>query len=37
MQNQKMETVGDAQANKLKCAYFTVGELSREIGWNPGE
>jgi large subunit ribosomal protein L13 len=37
LKNQKMETVGDAQASKLKCAYFTVGELSREIGWNQGE
>jgi large subunit ribosomal protein L13 len=37
MKNQKMETVCDAQASKLKCAYFTVGELSREIGWNQGE
>jgi large subunit ribosomal protein L13 len=37
MKNQKMETVGDARASKLKCAYFTVGELSREIGWNQGE
>ena len=37
LKNQKMETVGDAQASKLKCAYFTVGELSKEIGWNQGE
>lgn len=37
LENQKMETVGDAQASKLKCAYFTVGELSKEIGWNQGE
>lgn len=37
MKNQKMETVADAQAKKLKCSYFTVGEFSREIGWNQGE
>jgi len=37
LKKQKMETVGDAQASKLKCAYFTVGELSIEIGWNQGE
>ena len=37
MKDQKMETVEDANASKLKCAYFTIGELSREIGWNQGE
>lgn len=37
LRNLKMETVADAHANKLKCAYFTVGEFSREIGWNQGE
>jgi large subunit ribosomal protein L13 len=35
--NQKMETVADAQSKKLTCAYFTVGELAKEIGWNQGE
>jgi large subunit ribosomal protein L13 len=37
LKNEKMETVTDAQAKKLKCSYFTVGEFSREIGWNQGE
>lgn len=37
LKNQKMETVADAQSKRLKCAYFTVGEFSREIGWNQGE
>lgn len=37
LKTQKMETVADAQAKKLKCSYFTVGEFSKEIGWNPGE
>jgi large subunit ribosomal protein L13 len=37
LKNQKMETVSDAQAQKLKCSYFTVGEFSKAIGWNPGE
>ncbi len=32
--NQKMETVSDAQAKKLVCSYFTVGEFAKEIGWN---
>jgi large subunit ribosomal protein L13 len=37
LSNQKMETVADAQCKRLKCSYFTVGEYSREIGWNQGE
>ena len=37
LKNQKMETIADAQSKKLKCSYFTVGEYSREIGWNQGE
>jgi large subunit ribosomal protein L13 len=37
LKNEKMETVTDAEAKKLKCSYFTVGEFSREIGWNQGE
>lgn len=37
MKNEKMETVADAKAEKLKCSYFTVGEFSKEIGWNEGE
>jgi large subunit ribosomal protein L13 len=35
--DQKMETVVDAQGKKLTCPHFTVGELSKEIGWNQGE
>jgi len=35
--NQKMETLSDAQAKKLTCPYFTVGEFAKEIGWNQGE
>jgi large subunit ribosomal protein L13 len=34
---QKMETLTHAQARKLTCPYFTLGELAKEIGWNPGE
>ena len=37
LKNQKMETIADAQSKKLKCSYFTVGEYSKEIGWNQGE
>lgn len=35
--NQKTETVTDAQAKKLRCAYFTISEFAKEIGWNQGE
>lgn len=34
---QKLETLANAQAAKLKCPYLTVNEFAREIGWNPGE
>ena len=37
LKDQKMETLMHAQARKLTCPYFTVGELAKEIGWNPGE
>lgn len=37
LKDKKMETVEAAQATKLTCPYFTVGELAKEIGWNPGE
>jgi large subunit ribosomal protein L13 len=33
----KMETVADADSKKLKCSYFSVGQFSKEIGWNEGE
>jgi large subunit ribosomal protein L13 len=33
----KMETVTDADSKKLKCSYFSVGQFSKEIGWNEGE
>lgn len=28
-----METIEEAQAKKLTCPYFTLGELAKEIGW----
>ena len=34
-ESQPMETIFGAKAEKLKCPYITVGELVREIGWNP--
>jgi len=35
--DQEMETLTDAQAKKLTCPYFTLGQFAKEIGWNPGE
>jgi len=37
LKDKKIETLMDAQAEKLTCPSFTVGELAKEIGWNPGE
>jgi large subunit ribosomal protein L13 len=37
LKDHKMETLTEAQAAKLSCPYFTLGEYAKEIGWNPGE
>lgn len=37
LEDQKTEVLAKAHAEKLKCPYFTIGELAKEIGWNPGE
>jgi len=37
LKDKKAETLMSAQAEKLTCPHFTVGEFAREIGWNPGE
>ena len=34
LKNQKIETLVDAQAEKLKCSFVTLGELAKEIGWS---
>ena len=31
--DQKKETIREANAEKLRCPYLTVGELTKEIGW----
>lgn len=36
-ENRKTETLEKTHADKLRCPYFTLGELSKEIGWNLGE
>lgn len=37
LRDQKINTLAGADAEKLTCRYFTVGELAREIGWDSGE
>jgi large subunit ribosomal protein L13 len=37
IKNQKMEAPTDARADKLKCPYFTVDELAKEIGSSRSE
>jgi large subunit ribosomal protein L13 len=37
LKDQKMETLAEAQAAKLKGPYFTLAELAKEVGWNQGE
>lgn len=32
-QGKETQTIPDAEANKLKCPYITIGELAKEIGW----
>ena len=29
------QTIPDAESEKLKCPYITVGKLAKEIGWAP--
>jgi large subunit ribosomal protein L13 len=33
LKDQKAETLESAQAKKLTCPYFTLGEFAKEIGW----
>ena len=33
LKNREMETIEEAQAKKLTCPFFTLGELAKEIGW----
>lgn len=36
LKDKKTETIMEAQAKKLPCPYFTLGEFAKEIGWNHG-
>ncbi|MEM2875739.1 MAG: 50S ribosomal protein L13 [Candidatus Bathyarchaeia archaeon] len=32
----RFEVIPEAKAERLRCPYVTLGELAKEIGWNPG-
>lgn len=34
LKNRELETIEEAQAKRLTCPYFTLGELAKEIGWS---
>jgi large subunit ribosomal protein L13 len=34
LKNREMETIEEAQAKKLTCPYFSLGELAKEMGWS---
>ncbi|MCD6530382.1 50S ribosomal protein L13 [Candidatus Bathyarchaeota archaeon] len=31
----EFEVISEAKVDKLRCPYVTLGELARDIGWNP--
>lgn len=35
LKGQKMESLPEVHSRKLSCSFFTLGDLAREIGWNP--
>ena len=35
LESKEMESLPEAHAKKLSCSFFTLGDLAREIGWNP--
>jgi large subunit ribosomal protein L13 len=37
LKDRKMDMVKEAQAKKLACPHFTVGEFAKGIGWNEVE
>jgi large subunit ribosomal protein L13 len=34
-EGKESKTIAEASADKLKSPYITVGELAKEVGWNP--
>jgi len=35
LKDEKCQTIPEANAERLKCPYVTIGELAQEIGWTP--
>lgn len=35
LEHEKCQTISEANAERLKCPYMTIGELAQEIGWTP--
>ena len=35
LKERETQTIPDAESEKLKCPYITVGKLAKEIGWAP--
>ncbi len=35
LKNKEAQTIIEASAERLRCPYITVGELTKEIGWTP--
>ena len=35
LKGREIQTIPDAESEKLKCPYITVGKLAKEIGWTP--
>jgi len=35
LKDEKCQTIPEANVERLKCPYMTIGELAQEIGWTP--
>ena len=35
LKDEKCLTIPEANAERLKCPYMTIGDLAQEIGWTP--
>jgi len=35
LKGEEAQTIPEANAERLRCPYITVGELAKEIGWTP--
>jgi len=35
LKGEEAQTIPEANAERLRCPYMTVGELAKEVGWTP--